>query len=612
MTDSPVAAARNLFTVLEETVSQYPDRIALFQPIVGSKKDAARIEEKYQTYTWTQFRDIAREIGVGLSLHGVGKGDIVAIYSETRAEFYLVDFGILGIGGVSAGLYTAISMEEQALNIRNARPRAIFMETPKAMRALKTALGDLSIDAAWILMTGEDNGALTLDALRAQGRAALAADPEAFAKLQARVRPEDQAVLYLTSGATGAPKMGFVSHAAAVANLDMGPFVLPAGPEDRAIAFLPSAHIAQRVAMEFLAVRQAFPIYFSESLARLPHELKIVKPTVLLAPPRVWERMYATIATEIRKRGGLSRRIFYSAVGAGARAFRLQQEGKPVPGWLQASLKLFDGLVYSKIRERLGGELRLPISGAAPLGKDLADFFGSIGLPIVEGFGLTEAGITTLNPWTRPKSGSIGRMLPGIEAKTAEDGELLIKSPTLFSGYYNDEESTKAVLRDGWLYTGDIARVDDDGYWYITGRKKEIIVSSNGKKIYPSRIEDLFKGEPLVNQMVLIGDKLPYVTAIFTVNPANAETLDGMQALKGGTLAEIAKAEPVQAQLRKAVQKANKQLPSFEQIRKFKVLDREFTIDAGEMTPTMKVRRTKVLENHRDLVSELYAGKEVE
>jgi long-chain acyl-CoA synthetase len=607
------SASRNLFTVLETTASEHPNRQALFQPIPGAKKDAAASSEgKYQSYTWPQFRDIAREVGVGLAELGIRHGDIVAIYSETRAEFYFADFGIFGIGAISAGLYTAISMEEQALNIRNAKPRAILMETPKAMRALKAALGDLPVDALWILMTGTENGTLTLDDVRERGRAALAADLQAFSKLNARIQPQDPAVLYLTSGATGAPKMGFVSHGAAVANVDMGPFVLPAGPEDRAIAFLPSAHIAQRVAMEFLAVRQAFTIYFSESLARLPYELKTVKPTVLLAPPRVWERMYATIATEIRKRGGLSRRIFYGAVGAGARAFRLQQEGKSIPGWLQSSLKLFDGLVYSKIREKLGGELRIPISGAAPLGKDLADFFGSIGLPIIEGFGLTEAGITTLNPTKRPKSGSIGKMLPGIEAKTAEDGELLIKSPTLFSGYYNDPESTNAVLRDGWLYTGDIARVDDEGYWYITGRKKEIIVSSNGKKIYPSRVEDLFKGEPLINQMVLIGDKLPYVTAIFTVNAANAEGLEGMGEFKGRALADLAKAPPVQAQLQKAVQKANKQLPSFEQIRKFKVLEREFTIEAGEVTPTMKVRRTKVLENHRELISELYAGKDVD
>ncbi len=604
------AANRNLFTVLEETAAKYGDRAALFQPTPGSKKDSGL--DKYQSYTWNAFREIAREIGMGLAALGVRRGDIVAIYSETRAEFYLADFGIMSIGAISAGLYTAVSMPEQAINLRNARPAAILMESPKVLRALKAAMGDLQLETHWILMGGEDESAITLQALREKGSAAMAANPRAFADLHAEVKPSDAAVLYLTSGATGAPKMGFVTHFAAVANVDMGPGVLPAGPDDRAIAFLPSAHIAQRVAMEFLAVRMAIPIYFSESLARLPFELKAVKPTILLAPPRVWERMYSTIATEIRKRGELSRRVFYAAVGAGAMAFRLRQEGKTVPGWLQASLRLFDGLVYSKIRERLGGELRIPISGAAPLGKDLADFFGSIGLPIIEGFGLTEAGVTTLNPVDRPKSGSIGKMLPGIEAKLAEDGEMMIKSPTLFDGYFNDPDSTESVLRDGWLYTGDIARVDDEGYWYITGRKKEIIVSSNGKKIYPSRVEDLFKSEPVINQMVLIGDKLPYVTAIFTIHIASAEMLDGMGGFRGRSMGEVSQAAPVYAQLQKAVQKANKQLPPFEQIRRFKVLDREFTIEAGEVTPTMKVRRSKVLENHRDLISELYAGKDIE
>ena len=596
--------SRTLFTVLEETAARYGGRVGLFQPVAGSKKHAGL--EKYQTYTWNEFVTASREIGAGLLALGVAHGDIVATFSETRAEFYLADFGIFSIGAISAGLYTSISMEEQAETLRKLRPAVVFAENAQAKDRLCAALGDGHVRMRWVLLTGSSEGAATLDELRRQGRENMAA----FATAHAAVKPGDIAVLYLTSGATGAPKMGLVSHHAAVSNVDMPPLVMEAGPEDRAIAFLPSAHIAQRVAMEFMAIRMAFPIYFSESLARLPMELKAVKPTILLAPPRVWERMYATIATEIRKRNAVSRRVFYAAVGAGAQAFRLRQEGKDIPAWLAASLKLFDQLVYSKIRERLGGELRLPISGSAPLGKDLADFFGSIGLPILEGFGLTEGGVTTLNPVDRPKSGSIGKMLPGVEAKLAGDGELLLGGPTIFSGYYEDPESTAAVLRDGWLYTGDIARIDEDGYWYITGRKKEIIVASNGKKIYPARIENLFKSEPIVNQMVLIGDKLPYITAIFTVRTQAAESLD--DSLRGASVADISKSETVVAELQKAVQRANRQLPQFEQIRKFKVLDREFSIEAGEVTPTMKVRRAKVLENHRELVSELYSGKDID
>src|SRR5580692_7843743 len=283
--------------------------------------------------------------------------------------------------------------------------------------------------------------------------------------------------------------------------------------------------------------------------------------------------------------------MFHGAVGLGAEVSRLREEGKPVPRTMRAMLKIADRLVFSKIRARLGGRIKVAASGAAPLGKELARFYAAIGMPLIEGYGLTEGGVVCLNPVARPKSGSIGIRMPGVELRLAEDGELLVKSPTLFSGYYDDPAATAAVLRDGWLYTGDIAEFDADGYVYITGRKKELIVSSNGKKIYPARIELLFKTEPIINQVVLIGDRLPYVTALLTIN-----------ATEGASAPE--------AEVKKAVARVNRKLAPFEQIRKFRVLEREFSIEAGELTPTMKVRRNRVLENHRDLVSELYMGKE--
>ena len=604
-------SARNVFQILVETASKYESRTALFQPIPVSRREAAaQAEPKYKTSTWLEFRDQARHIALGLDGLGLRKGDLAAIHSETRLEFYLADYGVLALGCLSAGLYTSIPMAEQVANLRVLQPKAIFVESPKTLKAFQSALaGGVPIEGRWILMTGSAEGVMTLDELIAAGAARNQND---FDALDAQVGLDDPAILYLTSGATGAPKMGIVSHSAITSNVALGPSVIDVGPEDRALVFLPSAHIAQRIAMEHLAVQMGFPVYFSESLARLPNELRAVKPTVFLAPPRVWERMYSTIATEIRKRNAATRQLSYAAMGAGARAYRFKQEGKAVPGWLSGPLRLFDLLVFSKIRERLGGKMRIAISGAAPLSKDLADFYGAIGMPLIEGYGLTEAGVTTLNPGERPKSGSIGKMLPGIEAKLGEDNELLLSGPTLFSGYYNDPEATASVLKNGWLHTGDVASVDDEGYWYITGRKKELIVLSNSKKIYPNRIEGLFKQEHLVNQMVLIGDKLPYVTAIFTIHPAAAETLAGMETMKGKTLGEISHAAPVEAELQRAVQRVNQQLASFEQIRKFKILDRDFSIEHGELTPTMKVRRAKVLENHRELVSELYLGKEAD
>ena len=245
-----------------------------------------------------------------------------------------------------------------------------------------------------------------------------------------------------------------------------------------------------------------------------------------------------------------------------------------------------------------------------PLGKDLAEFFAGIQMPLLEGYGLTEAGVITFNPIGQAKPGSIGRALPGIQLRLAGDGELQVKTPCIFKGYYNDPAATASVFtEDGWFSTGDIAEVDNEGYWYITGRKKELIVSSNGKKIYPARIENLFKMEPLVNQVVLIGDKKPYVTALLTVNVQHAQSLKGVNA-GDKSAAELIGAEPVSKAVSDVIKRVNKQLADFERIRRFKVLERDFSIDEGELTPTMKIRRGRVLENHKELVSQLYLGRE--
>ena len=574
-----------MYAVLHQAAQRYGNAPALQQP-VG--------QGQYQTYSFVEYRRAVQEIACGLRALGIGKGDVVAIHAETRAEFYLADLGIMANGSIAAALYTTYPVPDQIGNLRASNARAVFVEDAKSMQALIDAAGQSPLPVQWILLTGQAENTLTLEGLRADGRKLLADDPQAFEKIQAEIRPEDHAILYLTSGATGEPKMGLTTHAALVANVDMGPIALGLTPDDCTISFLPSAHIAQRVVIELLPIEMGVPVWFSESLAKLPTEMKTIRPTFLLAPPRVWERIFASINAEVKKKSGVARKLFHGAVGLGSEVARLREEGKPVPKWMLNTLKLAERLVFSKIRVRLGGRLRIAASGAAPLGKELGRFYAAIGMPLIEGYGLTEGGVLTLNPLDRPKSGSIGVALPGVELRLAEDGELLVKSATNFAGYYNDAASTDAVLRDGWLYTGDIAEVDSLGYVYITGRKKELIVSSNGKKIYPARIEGLFKAEPIVNQVVLIGDRLPFVTALVTVNVANAEGLKG----------------PVQAEVQKAVARVNKQLAPFEQIRKFRILERDFSIETGELTPTMKVRRNRVLENNRELVSELYMGKE--
>jgi len=593
---------RTVFNVLEETAARQGDAVALYQPAGASKG-----ERNYKTFTWNGWATASREIGLGLRALGVTHGELVCILSETRAEFYLVDLGIMASGGISAALYTAYPMPDLVKNIRGVAPRFLFLESPKTLQALSAAATaqNLALPEKLILMTGEAEGTMTLEALQQLGRELLAQNPSAADEMTQAISPDDGAILYLTSGATGEPKMGVVSHAAIIANLDMAPTSFPIGPEDSTVVFLPSAHIAQRIVLELIPMRMGTPIYFAENLTRLAADLKVIRPTMFLAPPRVWERMYATIINELKKRPMIAQKIFHGALGLGLEAARLKQQGKPLPAWMSRALKLAEKLVFSKVKERLGGRLRIAASGAAPLGKDLAEFFSGIQMPLLEGYGLTEAGVITFNPLDGAKPGSIGKVLPGIQLRLAEDGELQVKTPCIFKGYYKDPAATASVIGpDGWFSTGDLAEVDDQGYWYITGRKKELIVSSNGKKIYPARIENLFKMEPLVSQVVLIGDKKPYITALLTINLQQAQTIKGM------TGDAVVTAEPVSKAVSDLIGRVNKQLADFERIRRFKVLERDLSIEQGELTPTMKIRRGRVLENHKELVSQLYLGRE--
>jgi long-chain acyl-CoA synthetase len=589
---------RTVYRMLKMAEATWGEQPALHQP-VG--------QGKYRTYSWVEYTRISEEIAAGLHALGIRHGEIVGLASETRAEFYLADTGVMTNGSISAAVYTSLPPAEQVKTLKGCDARLIFIENAKTMRALDAAgLSDLQVPR--VLMDGEGPGALSFDQLRAKGREAMQADLGLLERLIDAVQPRDYAILYLTSGATGEPKMGLVTHLSIVSNCECGPPVLPVNDDDRTLAFLPSAHITQRMVMQQLMIRMGVPVYFSEGLTKMPSELRAIRPTFFVAPPRVWERMYASITTEIRKKPAVIRKLFYLGLGVGSEAARARRDGRTPAPWVSSSLKFFDKVVFSKIRTRLGGAMRIAASGSAPLGKDLAEFYASIGLPLIEGYGLTEGGVVALNPIDRPRAGSIGKVLPSAEIRFASDGELLIRGPMVFSGYYKDPDATAAVLRDGWLHTGDIGEIDSDGYISITGRKKELIVASNGKKIYPARIEGLFKLEPLVNQVLLVGDRLPYVTAVITINQQAAEHLEGVKS--GSPLSVVSQSDAVQSEVKRIVQRVNRQLAPFEQIRKFKILEREFSLEAGELTPTMKLRRGKVIENLRGEIGELYVGRD--
>ena len=314
-------ARRTLYTVLEETTARYGTATAMYQP-AGGKAGAAR----YRTYSWLDYRQTVQEVACALRAMDVGKGDFVALHAEPSAAFYMADLGIMSNGSIAAALYTSLPPADHVRTLAAIEPKALIVEDPKTLRALRTAGVEAPL---WVLLSGESEGAITFEQLCTRGRSAMAADPGLFSRIQNEVTPDDPAILYMTSGATGEPKMGLATQWAVGANLDMGPQVLPLGPDDSTIVFLPSAHIAQRIVAQFLPMRCGTPVYFSEGLTKLPVELRSIKPTFFLAPPRVWERMYASICTEIKKRPAVVRRMFYTALGTRA-------EGEPVAAGAQA------------------------------------------------------------------------------------------------------------------------------------------------------------------------------------------------------------------------------------------------------------------------------------
>lgn len=600
---------RTVYSLLKDTAAELGDRPALYQPV---NQAGAR---SYRTYSWNQFKETVEEGACGTRTLGLQKGDIVAIAADTCLDFYLADMSVMTAGCIAAAVYLSYPAEDQVRTIRECDAKAVIADSPATMRKLMQAAGDEPLPVQWLVLEGEQDSeetatdCLTFSALRVRGRESMEQDPQFFSCIEAEVQPEDYAILYLTSGATGQPKMALVTHHACVTNTDIGPEI-GLDSSQRTLVFLPAAHITQRLAGQLLPIRCGMTVYFTDSLMRLPQDLRTVKPHFFVAPPRLWERIYTSICTEVKKKGGLAEKIFYWALGVGLTALDCRLADKPVPRHIQLAQKLADRLVYQKVRDRFGGEMRLAASGSAPLGRDLARFYLAINFPLMEGFGLTEGGITALNPLDRPKPGTIGKLLPGASMKVAEDGELLVSGPMIFSGYYKDPAASAQVLIDGWVHTGDLASVDEEGYFSITGRKKDVIVNSNGKKVYPSRIESFFKMETLINHVLLVGDKLPYVTALFTINPQIAEALPGMESYKGKEYAEVATAPAVHAEVQRAVNRLNKELAPFEQIRRFVILDRDFTVEGGELTATMKLRRARVIEKFRSEVDKLYEGKE--
>jgi long-chain acyl-CoA synthetase len=534
-------------------------------------------EDGWREVSWPEAGARVDDLRHALLHRGVRRGDAVAVLARTRLEWILLDWAIMSVGAVVVGLYPTNTASECAYVLDHSEAVLAFAEDDAQREKLESVRDGLP---ALREIVGFDE----LPPFEEEGRANRELQPD-------EVHEDDLATLIYTSGTTGPPKGCMLTHKNLVtAALRVKTHI--EGQTDTVLLFLPLAHSFARIVHHSAASRGAALALVADA-TRVPEAIARVRPTILPAVPRVYEKVHANVLGEIERSSGAKRAIGRWALGVGARASRLRRDHRPVPLALRVQEKLADRLVFAKVRDRLGGRLRLGVSGAAPLGIDVLEFFDSLGMLVIEGYGLTETSSSlSVNDPDDYRFGTVGRAVDGCEIKLDADGEILVRSETIFTGYYKDPDATAAAFTDdGWFRTGDVGELDEDGWLKITDRKKDLIITAGGKNIAPQNLENALKASRFVSQALVIGDRRPYVTALITLDPAE---VDGA----GRAAQEL---------VQEVVDDVNRDRVRVEQIKRFAILPRDFSQEDGELTPTLKLRRKIVHEHFADEIENLYA-----
>jgi long-chain acyl-CoA synthetase len=542
---------------------------------------------EWRDVSWEEARRAVAEVANGLLALGVGKGDAFGILGRTRLEWVLFDFALGSIGAIGAGIYATLPAKDCAYILDHSDAVGVLVEDDE--QRAKIASERQNLPKLQHVVTFGD-----FDELRARGREHAASNPDALELARNSIGEDDLFTYIYTSGTTGPPKACMITHRNyydMVGAVDDVPEFI--GADDVILLYLPLAHNFGRC-LHLLAGYVGCTIAFCPDPMRVGEVAPVVKPTVLPSVPRVYEKVHTAVQASFDEAAGLKRRLIGWAFRVGRRVSELRQQNKPVPAGLAFQHRLADKLVYSKVKAKLGGRLRLPISGGAPLAKEIAEFFHAIDIAIMEGYGQTECTTASnVNMLTRFRFGTVGPAIPGVEVRTAEDGEILVRGPNVFAGYYKDDQATREVLDDeGWLHTGDIGHIDD-GFLTITDRKKDIIVTAQGKNVAPQNIENELKGSKYVSQALVIGDRRPYLTALITLDEAEVAKLDS--------------GADTNALVQQVVDGYNAGKASFEQVKRFAILPRDFSAEEDEVTPTMKLRRKIVGEHFAGEIDALYA-----
>ena len=553
----------------------------------GTAYQVEEADGSWRDVSWGEARTAVDEIANGLLALGVGKGDAFGILGRTKLEWVLFDFALGSIGAIGAGIYPSLPAKDCAYILGHSDAVGVLVEDDEQLAKIDGVRAQLPKLAHVLTFDG-------LDELRGRGREYARSHPDTLDQARGSIGEGDLFTYIYTSGTTGPPKACMITHRnyyEMVGAVDDVPEFI--GPGDVILLYLPLAHNFGRC-LHLLAAYVGCTIAFCPDPMRVAEVAPAVKPTVLPSVPRVYEKVHTAVQASFDEASGVKRRLIDWALRVGERVSELKQQGKAVPAGLAFQHRLADKLVYSKVKAKLGGRLRLPISGGAPLAKEIAEFFDTIDITIIEGYGQTEC--TTASNVNMPghyRFGTVGPAIPGVEVRIADDGEILVRGPNVFAGYYKDEEATREVLdEERWLHTGDIGSIDD-GFLTITDRKKDIIVTAQGKNVAPQNIENALKGSKYVSQALVIGDRRPYLTALITLD--EAET------------AKLGDGADVEAVVQEIVDAWNQDKASFEQVKRFTILPRDFSPEEDEVTPTMKLRRRIVADHFADEIEALYA-----
>lgn len=566
--------------------------------------------------TWEEYAGQVRHVANALLSLGVQQGERVGLIGENRPEWLFADVGVQAAGGATTGIYTTSSPEQTHYILEHAGCRVFIVEGEEQLDKALEVRGRLPLLEHIVVMDPEglrkfqDPMVMMWDQFLALGQDHARRHPSALDERMAGIGPEDMAVLIYTSGTTGPPKGAILTHQNIVWTTEVLDKANPVRSTDELLSYLPLSHIAERQFSVFLPIRWGYTVNFIENVDTVTQNFIEVTPTLVFGVPRIWEKIFSLVTLRVKDNDIFKRAAYWAAIGLSYRAARRRFSGRPVPAWLRAAVRLTDGLVLSPLRHRLGlNRVRVAYSAGAPISPDLLLYFWALGVPVREIYGQTEdSGPTSMHQGDAVRLGTVGHPIPGIEVRIAEDGEILVRGPNVFAGYFRDPEATAAALKDGWLYSGDIGEFDSEGYLRITDRKKDLFVSSAGKNIAPQYIENKLKASPYINDAVAIGDGQRYIVALVVIDEENVTKWAQDRRLPFTTYSDLASNPDVRTLIEGEVADVNKTLSSPEQVRRFAILQKRMYAEEGDVTPTLKVKRKTIMEKYKDVIAELYRG----